>query len=215
MKALFISCSNMIQTDSGSSVSYKICQIAAAEMGKRVKNMTAAILELKKYALYPCEGCGGCVSTNMCVAADGFNRIYAEIIASDAVIFAVPHYAPVPAKLAALLEKMEEITYLKWGKDNSYKSEVFGKPAGVISHGGGGEPLLKSYKAMVNDTVANALDTIQMKIVPLDAEWDTGIALPVFGSSFGKNDIFPRQDYDWARITRDISAYVEQIVNIL
>ena len=78
-----------------------------------------------------------------------------------------------------LLEKMGEITFLHWWKDNAYKSQMYNKPAGIISHGGGSDWALSSYKAMVNDTIANALDTIQCKIVPYNAEWNTGISLPV------------------------------------
>ena len=38
---------------------------------------------------------------------------------------------------------------------------------------------LKSYKAMVNDTISNALETIQLKTVAFDTEWETGISLGV------------------------------------
>ena len=33
---------------------------------------------------------------------------------------------------------------------------------------------MDSYKAMVNDTIANALDTVQMKVVPFNSKWDDG-----------------------------------------
>ena len=32
---------------------------------------------------------------------------------------------------------------------------------------------LKSYKAMVNDTIANALNTIQCKTIPYNSDWNT------------------------------------------
>ena len=55
-----------------------------------------------------------------------------------------------------LLEKMEEIAFLHWWKDSGYRAEAWGIPAGIVSHGGGAGWALKSYKAMVNDTIANA-----------------------------------------------------------
>lgn len=67
---------------------------------------------------------------------------------------------------------MEEITFLHWWKDNGYKSEVYGVPTGIILHGGASDWALMSYKAMVNDTIPNALD------------------------------IFPVQKYDWRLITQ-------------
>jgi len=142
---------------------------------------------------------------------DDFNEVYEKIINSDIIIIVSPHYAPIPAKLAALLEKMEQITFLKWGKDNSYKSEVYGKPVGVISHGGGETWALQSYKEMVNDTIANALETIQLKIVPLNNDWNTGISLSVKKALFIEESIFPHQEYDWDLITAEISVYAEKI----
>lgn len=45
-----------------------------------------------------------------------------KFIQADGVFFVSPHYAPIPAKLSMLLEKMEEITFLHWWKYNSYQS---------------------------------------------------------------------------------------------
>ena len=70
-----------------------------------------------------------------------------------------PTMPPSPPKLCMLLEKMEEITFLPWWRDNSYRPELSGLPTGIISHGGVGEWARKSYKAMVNGTIANALST--------------------------------------------------------
>lgn len=93
----------------------------------------------------------------------GFCEIIKKHCFTKLLFFVSPHYAPIPAKLCMLLEKMEEITFLHWWKDNAYQSELYHKPAGIISHGGGSDRALSSYKAMVNDTIANALDTIQLK----------------------------------------------------
>ena len=107
-----------------------------------------------------------------------------------------------------LLEKMEEITFLHWWKDELYKSEVNGIPAGIISHGGASDWALKSYKAMVNDTIANALDTIQCKVVPYNSDWETGISLPVCRVLEGEG-IFPIQKYDWDLIDQKLEEYIE------
>ena len=120
-------------------------------------------------------------------------------------------YAPIPAKLSMMLEKMEEITFLHWWKDNTYQSEVYPLPVGIISHGGGSDWALKSYKAMVNDTIANALDTIQCKVIPYNSEWNTGISFPV-QRVLEKDDIFPIQEYDWYSIMRKLTEYTEMVL---
>jgi len=171
-----------------------------------------AIIELKDKAIQPCIGCGECVNSHRCSYNDDFNYIYEKVINADIVFIVSPHYAPIPAKLSALLEKMEQITFLHWGKNNSYKSEVFGKPTGVISHGGGEAWALESYKSMVNDTIANALQTIQLRLIPYNDEWDTGISLPVKKTAFHSDSVFPTQEYDWDFLTNEISKYVDVII---
>ena len=212
MNLVCISASNIAHQKSDSSVSYKLCQIAVDAVGKKFKNAAYSIIELKNKSIQPCVGCGQCFKSHRCSKLDDFNDIYTAIIKADFLFIVSPHYAPIPAKLSALLEKMEQITFLHWGKNASYESEVFGKPTGIISHGGGGEWALKSYKNMVNDTIANALDTIQLKLVPYSDEWNTGISLPVKKVTFSDYSLFPTQEYDWDYITKEITAYVSQFI---
>lgn len=70
---------------------------------------------------------------------------------------------------------------------------------------------MKSYKAMVNDTIANALDTIQCRIIPYNSEWDTGISLPVHKVT-EEDSIFPVQEYDWNLITQRLTDYIEIVL---
>lgn len=214
MNLICISASNILHQTSKNSTSYRICDAIINAMHNEFIGTTGRIIELKKKCIYPCIGCGKCYSTRRCAFDDDFNAIYDELVAADVIVITSPHYAPIPTKLSALLEKMEQITFLHWGMNNAYKSEMFGKLAGIISHGGGGTWALKSYKAMVNDTIANALDTIQLKIVPFNDEWNTGLSLPVEKVSFNEDDIFPHQAYDWDFIALQILKYVRQIIKL-
>jgi len=135
-------------------------------VAKKIPSAEKSIIDLRSKYITPCTGCGACFKPHRCIHDDDFNNIYNKIVVADLVFIVSPHYAPIPAKLAATLEKMEQITFLHWGKDSAYQSEVYKKPVGIISHGGGGDWALNSYKLMVNNTIANALDTIQMEVIP-------------------------------------------------
>ncbi len=65
--------------------------------------------------------------------------------------------------------------------------------------------------AVVNDTIANALDTIQCRVVSYNEEWDTGISLPVSKVEEEQN-IFPVQKYDWNALREKIEEYVDCVV---
>ncbi|MCM1135522.1 MAG: NAD(P)H-dependent oxidoreductase [Clostridium sp.] len=207
-KAICISASNITHSRE-QSTSYRISKIVANVFAE--KGISCRILDLRKAELTPCTGCGRCYAEKRCCRDKIFNRIYEEMAAADYHFFVAPHYAPIPAKLCMLLEKMEQITFLHWWKDNSYQSELCGRLAGIISHGGGDERAVESYKAMVNDTIANALDTVQVKVVPFNSKWNTGVALPV-KEVLRKESIFPVQEYDWKMVEETVRAYVEVVV---
>lgn len=208
MKVLCISASNILHSKEN-SISQIICSRISEILSE--KEIVCEIVDLRDFRLQPCIGCVKCFEHKRCYNDTDFNTIYEKVIESDAIFFVSPHYAPIPAKLSMILEKMEEITFLHWWKDNEYKSEVYGIPAGIISHGGASDWALKSYKAMVNDTIANALDTIQCKTVPYDSEWNTGISLPV-QRVLEEEYIFPIQKYDWDLLTQKLRDYVELVL---
>ena len=208
MKITCISGSNILNSKA-ESTSLQLCAVIAQTAAR--KHISCEIIDLRSYALSPCTGCGCCFSTRRCHMDAGFNEIYEKLTLSDCIFFISPHYAPIPAKVSMLLEKMEQITFLHWWKDNSYRSELYHLPAGIISHGGGAQWALKSYKAMVNDTIANALETIQCRVIPFDSEWNTGISLPI--SKIEETDsIFPVQRYDWDSIRQKLEEYIEIVL---
>lgn len=207
-KAVCISASNIAHSGE-ENFSWRVSKMISGVLAR--ESISCQIVDLRKESLTPCNGCGRCYRKKRCEADDAFNRIYEEACEADYLFFVSPHYAPIPAKLCMLLEKMEQITFLRWWRDESYRSELYGKLAGIISHGGGGDKALEGYKAMVNNTIANALDTIQVKVVPFNSRWNTGIALPVKAVK-QKGDIFPTQEYDWPKIEKMIEAYVEVVV---
>lgn len=117
MNSLYISASNMIGTPRERSTSYKICEIASGYTRRRDPGGTHSILELKHRTVLPCIGCGKCWGPHRCVLQDDFNDVYEQVIGSDVVVFVSPHYAPIPAKLAALLERMEAYMAVVWADE--------------------------------------------------------------------------------------------------
>ena len=179
MKLLCISASNNFRQGIKETTSFKICTRIVNEVKKNIPAANCSIIELKNYNPTPCIDCVECLSSHRCVTDDVFNEIYEKIIGCDVLFIVSPHYAPIPAKLCMILEKMEAIAFNPWLKDNNYRSEVYGIPAGVISHGGTGEAwALREYKRVVNDPIYNALHTIQLKLIPYNDEWKTGISVP-------------------------------------
>lgn len=65
-----------------------------------------------------------------------------------------------------LLEKMEQLAFLKRFNDDGYRSPLYKRPVGIVGHGGGTEEVVQSYRRQVIDTIANAMSyPIEMDIV--------------------------------------------------
>ena len=71
---------------------------------------------------------------------------------------------------------------------------------------------MRSYKAMVLDTIANALQTIMMEVVGLNEEWPTGIVFPVKEVKRDSGKTFPIQYYDWKDIEERVSPLVMKVI---
>ena len=214
MKIICISAANM-KYAADKSTSLVTCQIIDNIIKTKLQRDDAQVdvIKLADAVLSPCTGCGECFLTGRCCADDDFNSIYARIAGSDAVFIVSPHYTPIPSKLCMLLEKMEQISYLPWFHDNTFQPKVQNIPVGIIAHGGGsGERELRSYKTMVLDTIANALQTIMMEVVGLNDEWPTGVVFPAKEVKRDIGQTFPIQYYDWADIEDRVSPLVVKVI---
>lgn len=207
-KALCI-CASGMKNGKKEGISRRICRILEDNQTK--KGISARTVELRDFLLSPCNECGRCFQERHCVQDEDFNRLYDQILEADYLFFVSPHHAPVPARLCMLLEKMERIASFQRQKEPSGRPELWGKLAGIISHAGGGERELMTCKAMVNDTIADALERVGVKVVPFNSRWNTGISFAAACKETEKGT-FPVQEYDWEQIAEETGMYVEIVV---
>ena len=177
LKILCISASNRINATETNS--YRKCKAVLDEAAKYISDMQSEIIELQTQSLNPCIACSKCLTNKRCAIDDVFNHIYEKIIACDVLFIVSPHYAPIPAKLCMLMEKMGQIVSIRSSKDKSYQSESYGVKTAIITHGATAvnEIAQKKKKRILNDPIVVGLHDAQLKIIPFDDEWDTGICV--------------------------------------
>lgn len=213
MFVVCISASN-IKHAGEKSTSLKVCKLIKEMVCKKTRNAEVEIISLVDHELKPCIGCGKCFEKDECVNDDNFNRIYNVLRKIDALFIISAHYAPIPSKLSILLEKIEQLTFLKRFNDETYRAPLFGKPAGIIGHGGGTEELHKYYKEPVIDSIWNALSyPVEMNIIGVDNEQPRGVTFPIKSVQRDEKTIFPIQEYDWSDIESRLSPLVNNVIN--
>lgn len=215
MNIVCISASN-IKHAGQNSTSLKICNLIK-EMVKtktiKDKNIDVEIISLVDYELKPCIGCGTCFKQESCIYDSAFNQIYDKLTKANALFIVSAHYAPIPSKLSMLLEKIEQLAFLKRFNDEDYHSPLFGKPVGIIGHGGGTEEIIKYYKGPVLDSIWNALSyPVEMNVIGLNNEDKNGVIIPVESVKKVENSIFPIQEYDWIDIEHRLTPLVNNVL---
>lgn len=214
MNIVCISASNMKHAGERST-SLKVCNIIKKIINRNTSgDADVRIIPLTDYNLKPCIGCGECFKQDKCIEDNDFNRIYNTICRMDGLFIISAHYAPIPSKLSMLLEKIEQIAFLKRFNNETYRSPLFRKPVGIIGHGGGTEEICKYYKEPVINSIWNALSyPVEMNIVGLDDEQSRGLVLPVKSVSRESSSIFPVQEYDWIDIENRLIPLVYNVIS--
>lgn len=170
MKVLCIAASNSRKAVE-ESVSFKVCRLAESQIADANNGfdyLTESI-SLKNFDLKVCTLCGACAETGFCPEDSAFNTLLEKMSQADRLLFVVPHYAPFPAKLMILFEKINEQSYAGWLKDTNFVSPLQGKPFVVIGHGGMTETseVLAYYKEAIVKPLTRTLKSLGLKHMPV------------------------------------------------
>jgi multimeric flavodoxin WrbA len=211
MKIVCLSASN-ISPGRQHSASTHTCELIRDQLTELQPSIEVEILPLIDYALKPCQMCGECLPTLRCSQDEAFNRVHDRLQSADAVFLVCPHYAPIPSKVMILLEKLEEMAYLKYCQDNTSLTPLHGKPIGIIAHGGQTEEALPYYKTTLLDPLANAFTSIQMRVIGAGTQWPNGVTFGIQSLILPPSSIFVTIEHDWQAIRQRIQPMVENVI---
>lgn len=133
---------------------------------------------------------------------------------SDATLFVVPHYAPIPSKLVMLFEKMEELAFLHYMDERAEAYPLRGKAAAIIAHGGmiDSEDVIRHYRGALLDPIASVLGSVGMNVAGVNDEWKTGVAFGCRNLRKVDGQILPAIEQDWDLIRARIEPLIAQLV---
>jgi multimeric flavodoxin WrbA len=211
MKIVCISASN-IRPAREHSASTHACELIRDQLAEFGTSITVEIVPLIDYAMKPCRMCGECLPMLRCTQDEAFNQVHSRLQAADAVFLVCPHYAPLPSKVMIMLEKLEEMAYLKYCQDNTCHTPLYGKPIGIIAHGGQTEEALPYYKTALLDPLANAFASVQMRVIGAGEQWPNGVAFGIQSLSQTPGSIFVTIEHDWHAIRQRIQPLVGNVI---
>ena len=211
MKVVCLSASN-ISPARQHSASTHTCELIRNLLAEIQPSIEVEIVPLIDYAMKPCRMCGECLPTLRCSQDEDFNQVHDRLQSAEAVFLVCPHYAPIPSKVMILLEKLEEMAYLKYCQDNTSLTPLHGKPIGIIAHGGQTEEALPYYKTALLDPLANAFASVQMRVIGAGAQWPNGVTFGIQSLTQPPGSIFVAIEHDWQAIRQRIQPMVENVI---
>lgn len=176
------------------------------------------VLPLMDYDLKTCILCGICNSDNRCVYDEQFNHLLKQIEEADGIIFIVPHYSPIPAKLIILFEKLNEILYSGWLKNSEYKAAWYDNPTAVIAHGGMVETAesLSYYYDQLVTRVADTLCSLTFQIIGANNAQPNGVCFGLRDDNClraREDAIFPDIKHDWEMIEKRVEPLIHRLLS--
>jgi multimeric flavodoxin WrbA len=214
MKVVCLSASN-ISPARQHSASTHTCELIRNLLAEIQPSIEVEIVPLIDYAMKPCRMCGECLPTLRCSHDEDFNQVQNRLQSADGIFLVCPHYAPIPSKVMILLEKLEEMAYLKYCQDKTSLTPLHGKPIGIIAHGGQTEEALAYYKTTLLDPLANAFASVQMRVIGAGEEWPNGVTFGIKSLTMPPDSIFVTIEHDWQVIRQRIQPLVENVISAI
>ena len=218
MKKLICIAASNTRRMGNNSTSVKVGYLIKEIAQKDNKNIAVQVLPLMDYELKACILCGACNSSGRCSYDEEFNRLLAQMIEADGVVFIVPHYSPIPAKLIMVFEKLNEIIYSGWIKNPEFKTAWHDKPVAVIGHGGmveSKESLTYYYDQLVTK-IADTLRSLTFRVIGADDVNKNGVCFGLKDDTClrtREDSVFPDIVQDWDMIEDRIEPFVQKLVN--
>ena len=220
MKITCISASNTSYMGK-ESASTKVCQLIKDKVEKVIPDSKdIQILPLMDYKLMPCDLCGKCSENMTCIHNDGFNQIFEALCQSDGLFLVVPHYSPIPSKLIIIFEKLNEIYYSGYLKDQAFKFPLSQMKVGIIGHGGYPESdqILMHYHDRLVTPVGLTLKSLGLDVIALDDTFKYGVTFGLQDEKCLKQSdsrLFPDIVQDYDAISKRIEPLVLKLTSQL
>lgn len=214
MNLLCISASN-IEPFRAQSASTRACRLFAELAAGMRPGLQSEVLALIDYELTPCRMCAACLETGRCCRDEAFNQVHARMQAADALLLVVPHYAPFPSKVMMLLEKLQEMAFLNYCRDEGYRSPLAGKPVAVVGHGGQTEQALPYFLKALVEPLAKALEGVGMRPVGAGADSPYGAAFGIRSLRMPAGGVFCEIEHDWDGVKSRLQPLVENLVKAI
>jgi multimeric flavodoxin WrbA len=211
MHVLCISGSN-ISVARKNSASTHACELIGELVHASYPAARVEIAPLIDYELKPCRMCGKCFEKLECAYDSDFNDLHARMSAADAIFLICPYYAPLPSKVMIVLEKLQEMVYLRSCAQVDYHFTLYRKPLGIVAHGGQTNEALPYYKTALLDPLANAFAGVQMYVVGAGEQWPNGVTFGIRSITKPADSIFVTIEHDWDDVRARIAPLVQNVL---
>lgn len=114
-------------------VTEHLAQVFASFLMREAPNIEVKMIPLADLHIEPCRACRKCAAGNGCVIHDDdLAQVLARLRTAQGIVLITPRYAPVPSKVAALLERLTSLSYFPVEAEPGYSPPLRGKIWGLL-----------------------------------------------------------------------------------
>jgi multimeric flavodoxin WrbA len=139
------------------------------------KNVETKLVYVSDLNVGPCRACYDVCSDSpyQCSIQDGLQRIFKEMVMSDALVFGSPKYFPIPSSMIAFMERLVCLSYFTEMKHPSAHHPLEDKPCGLIAVSGGSD-VMPILQLLENFALCLKMKVITLKNYPYIGVGGTG-----------------------------------------
>lgn len=108
----------------GSPRKYGNSEILARQLGEGIKHAGGSVeyVRLNPLTISPCQGCGGCENTGVCVIKDDMTELYTRVDVADAIVLSSPvYFYGLTAQCKAFVDRFQARWSRRYLLNNSYR----------------------------------------------------------------------------------------------
>ena len=189
------------------SISLRAANLLKARLESDQPDRAVSVIDLRLFGVQSCVMCGDCASHPRCSRDVPFNDLLEVIRHQDELALIVPVYAGLPSRLVILMEKLQEMFWLRYSR-NARTSEILrASRVGILAHGGQTEGFEEHYQASVIGPLSKCFHALGLAVLNDTAPGPICFGVSGYESSGGEQ--FPRSTHDMAAVGAAVDGLAE------
>lgn len=157
------------------------------------------IIDMRLYGMQSCIMCGDCAVHPRCSRDAPFNDLLDRLRDCDELAVIVPIYAGLPSRLVIIMEKLQEMFWLRYARSADTTEITKIRRVGICAHGGQTDDFEDHYRQNIIIPLTSCCNALGMRV--LNDSQEAAICFGVTGYVTTEGHQFPQSQHDMSSVS--------------